>query len=75
MLGHTAVNDATRSDLDQQQYIEDTEAGGDGDHEITGDDRLRMIVDECVPGLRCWLWASGRDRVSASRLVPCGEKP
>jgi hypothetical protein len=52
----------TRSDLHQQQYIEDTKAGGDGDHEITGHDRLGMIVDESVPGLRCWLWARGQDR-------------
>ena len=59
MLGHTAVNDATRADLDQNQYIEDTKAGGDGDHEITGDDRLRMILDECLPGLRRRPWPSG----------------
>ena len=52
MLGHTAVNDTTRSDFDQQQYIEDAKAGGDGDHEITGDDRLGMIVDKCVPPRR-----------------------
>jgi hypothetical protein len=62
MLGHTAVNDATRSDFDQQQYIEDAKAGGDGDHEITGYDRLGMIVDECVPGLRRRPWPSGQHR-------------
>jgi len=44
MLVHIVVNDATRSDFDQQQYIEDTKAGGAGDHEITGDDSLRMII-------------------------------
>ena len=52
MLGHIAVKNATRSDFDQQQHVEDTKAGGDGDHEITGNDRLRIIVDECLPGLR-----------------------
>jgi hypothetical protein len=61
MLGHIEVNDAARSDFDQQQYIEDTKAGGDGDYEIAGDDRLGMIVDECVPGLRCRRWPSGED--------------
>ena len=50
-LGDIAVNDATRSDFDQQPYIEDAKAGGDSDHEITGDDCLGMIVDECAPGL------------------------
>ena len=56
------MNDATRSDFDQQQYIEDTKTDGDGGHEITGDDRLGMIVDECVPGLRCRPWPSGQNR-------------
>lgn len=59
MLRHIEVNDATRSDVDQQQYIENTKAGGDGDHEITGDDRLGMIVNETLPGLRPWPWLTG----------------
>ena len=75
MLGHTAVNDATRSDFDQQQYIEDAKAGGDGDHEITSDDRLDMIVDKCVPGFATPALAEWATSGSASRLVPCGEKP
>jgi len=72
MLGHIAVNDAPRSDFDQQQYIEDTQPDGDCDHEIAGDDRLGMIVDEgvCQSALAEWaIWGS------ASRLVLCGEKP
>ncbi len=54
MLRHMEVNDAPRSDVDQQQYIENPKAGGDGDDAITGDDRLGVIVNESLPGLQPW---------------------
>jgi hypothetical protein len=75
MLGHIEVNDATRADLDQHQYVEDTKAGGDGDHEIAGHDRLCMIVDERVPGFAMLALGQWAGSGSAGRLALCEEKP
>jgi len=49
MRGHIAVENASRADLEYNEYIKDAEAGGDRNHEVASDQGMRMIAHERVP--------------------------
>ena len=50
--GHIAMNDAAGADLHDHEYIKDTEAGSDRDHEVACQQDTGMIADERPPVLR-----------------------
>ena len=51
MLGDIPVEDPTRTDLEDDEHIEDAEAGGHHREEVTGHDRVRMIPHKRRPAL------------------------
>jgi hypothetical protein len=51
MFGHVEVNGRSRSDLNRDEYIEDTETRCYGNKEIAGYDAMGMIVEEGRPSL------------------------
>ena len=51
MLRHIPVEDATRTDLEDDEYIEDAKADGHRREEVAGDDRVRMIPHKRRPPL------------------------
>jgi len=81
MRGHVAVVNATRANLHHDEYIKDAETSCDRNHEVTRQQRLRMISDEGVPVLRshtrisrwsvCWPVSSyGSRRYLYAKLQP-----
>ena len=52
MLRHMPVKDATRTDLEDDEDIEDAKADGHGRKEVTGHDGVRMIPHKRRPPLR-----------------------
>src|SRR5262249_46249826 len=50
--GHVAMKDAAGADLHDHEYIKDTEASGDRDHEVACEQDSGMIADERLPVLR-----------------------
>jgi hypothetical protein len=51
MLSHIPVENATRTDLEDDEYIEDPKADGHGREEVTGHDGVRMIPHKRRPPL------------------------
>ena len=48
MLGHVPVEDSSRADVEHDEDVEDTEAGGDDGEEVTGEDRVCAILTNVV---------------------------
>jgi hypothetical protein len=57
---HIALQDTSRSELEDHEHIEELEFGGDCHHEVTSDDRIGVVAYECRPVLRR---SSSRSRV------------
>ena len=51
MLGDIPVEDPTRADLEDDEHIEDAEAGRYRREEVTGHDRVRMTPHKRRPAL------------------------
>jgi len=51
MLGHIPMDHPSRADVEHDEHIEDTEACGHRDEEITGQDRVRVIPNKRRPAL------------------------
>ena len=50
--GHITMQDATRANFHHDEYIKDTEASGDSDHEVTCQQDSGMIAHRGFPVLR-----------------------
>ena len=55
MGGHIEVKNTTTVMGQYQEHVKDLEADGGHSEEIDGDQLLGVILQECAPGLRCWL--------------------
>ena len=51
MLRHIPVEDATRTDFEDHEYVEDAKADGHRREEVAGDNRVRVIPHERCPPL------------------------
>ena len=66
--GHVAMKDAAGADLHHNEYVNDTEADSNRDHEITRQKGSGMIAHKCPPALRArtgpWVfgWPVSSDR-------------
>ncbi len=52
MRGHVHVENPARTDFHHDEDVEELEPRRDNGQEVGGDDRLRMIANECLPALR-----------------------
>jgi hypothetical protein len=51
VLGDVEVENASRSDLHGDKYIQDTETGSNRDEEVAGHNSVGMVAHECGPTL------------------------
>jgi len=69
---HVHVNNLACTDLHHDEDVEELESRRDNGQEVGGDDRLRVIANECRPALRRMVQRRGhRDLDSACTFSPC----